>query len=72
MLCEKISLSQNVQKSPKNLHKTAKRWLWTRVMRGPAEAIFSKGEDRENVTSYFLISFDFLFKIATFCVFKKT
>ena len=24
---EKISLSQNVQKSPKNLHKTAKRWL---------------------------------------------
>ena len=24
----KISLSQNVQKSPKYLHKTAKRWLW--------------------------------------------
>ena len=41
-------------------------------MRGPAEAIFSKGEDSENVTSYFLISFDFLFKIATFCVFEKT
>ena len=41
-------------------------------MRGPAEAVFSKGEDSENVTSYFLISFDVLFKIATFCVFEKT
>ena len=27
-LLRKIALSQNAQKSPKNVHKTAKQWLW--------------------------------------------